>query len=78
MPFDSGQELESLIQKALARRILERAESYAISPVEWETLSALVEQPSRKEMAKQKPEEARHLYCCVQETGCLFRSQYIL
>ncbi len=56
-PFHSGQELETLIQKALARRILEGADSYAISPVEWETLSALVEQPSREEMAEE-PEEA--------------------
>ncbi|MFQ5852554.1 MAG: hypothetical protein ACE5JU_18490 [Candidatus Binatia bacterium] len=36
-PFHSGQELESLIQKALVRRILEGAESYAISPVEGES-----------------------------------------
>lgn len=57
MPFHSGQELETLIQKVLAQRILERAESYAISPVEWETLSALVEQPSY-EMAEQEPGEA--------------------
>lgn len=57
-PFHSGQELEILIQKALARRILEDAEIYAISPVEWETLSALVEQPSYKEMDKQGPEES--------------------
>jgi hypothetical protein len=56
--LDGGQELESLIQKALARRILEGAESYAISAVEWETLSALVEQPSYKGTAKQEPEEA--------------------
>ncbi len=51
--FRSGQDLEILIQKALARRILERAESYAISPVEWETLSALVEETSYEEA---KPE----------------------
>ena len=57
MSFHSGQELETLIQKVLAQRILERAESYAISPVEWETLSALVEQPSY-EMAEQEPGEA--------------------
>ena len=47
-----------LIQKALARRIVEGAEIYAISPIEWETLSALVEQPSRGEMDKREPEEA--------------------
>ena len=35
-----------------------QAESYAISPVDWETLSALVEQPSRKEMGKTEPDEA--------------------
>jgi hypothetical protein len=58
MPFRSGQELETLIQKALAQRILERAESYSISPVEWKTLSALVEQPSYKEMVEQEPGEA--------------------
>lgn len=58
VPFHSGQELETSIQKALAQRILERAESYAISPVEWETLSALVEQPSYKETVEQKPGEA--------------------
>jgi hypothetical protein len=57
-PFRSGQELESLIQKTLAQRILEGAESYAINPVEWETLSALVEQPSHEEMAKHEPREA--------------------
>jgi hypothetical protein len=57
-PFSNGQQLETLIQKALAQRILERAESYAISPVEWETLSALVEQSSPKETAEQEPIEA--------------------
>lgn len=57
-PFHSGQELESLIQRTLARRILEGAESYAISPVEWETLLVLVEQPSCKEMAEQELGEA--------------------
>lgn len=57
-PFHSGQELETLIQKALAQRILERAESYAISPVELETLLALMEQPSYKEMGEQEPGEA--------------------
>jgi hypothetical protein len=58
MPFHIGQDLETLIQRALAQRILKRAESYALSPVEWETLSALVEQPSHKEMGKTKPDEA--------------------
>lgn len=58
VPFHTGQELETLIQKALAQRILERAESYAISPVEWETLSALVEQPSYKEITEQESGEA--------------------
>jgi hypothetical protein len=57
-PFHSGQELELLIQKALARRILESAETYPISPVEWETLSALVEQPSYQEMAESELTEA--------------------
>lgn len=57
-PFHSGQELETLIQKALAQRILERAESYAISPAEWETLSALVEQEEYKDMADQELREA--------------------
>ncbi|MBL7183221.1 MAG: hypothetical protein ISS50_02095 [Anaerolineae bacterium] len=56
--FHSGQELETLIQKALAQRILEGAASYAISPVEWETLSALVEQPSPKETAELELVEA--------------------
>ena len=55
-PFRSGQELEALIQKALARRILEWAESYAISPVEWEALSALVEETSREETKPEHPE----------------------
>jgi hypothetical protein len=57
-PFHTGQELEALIQKALAQQILERADPYAISPVEWETLSALVEQPSHEKMAEQEPGEA--------------------
>jgi hypothetical protein len=57
-PFHIGQELETLIQKALAQRILERAQSYAISPVEWETLSALVEQPSHEKTVEQEPGEA--------------------
>jgi hypothetical protein len=57
-PFHSGQELELLIQKALAHRILEGAKTYPISPVEWETLSALVEQPSYQEMAEPEPTEA--------------------
>lgn len=54
--LDGGQELETLIQKALARRILERAESYALSPVEWETLTALVEQTSYEETEREHPE----------------------
>jgi len=58
-PFRSGQDLEILIQKALAQRILEQAERYAISPVEWETLSALVEQPGDKKIAEVTPAEAR-------------------
>ena len=55
-PFRNGQELEALIQKALARRILEHAESYAISPVEWETLSALVEETNYEETKPEHPE----------------------
>ena len=48
-PFGDPQELGILVQETLARRILDRAEAYGLSPVEWETLSALLE--------NQRPEE---------------------
>lgn len=42
-------ELRPLLQRALIERILEGAEGYGISPVDWETLSALLEELSRHE-----------------------------
>jgi hypothetical protein len=58
-PFGDPQELGILVQETLARRILDRAEAYGLSPVEWETLSALLE--------NQRPEEGQVLEEAVQE-----------
>lgn len=60
-PFGDPQELGVLVQEALARRILDRAEAYGLSPVEWETLSGFLE--------KQRQEEGRVSEEAVQEPG---------
>ena len=56
-PFGDTQELGVLVQETLARRILDRAEAYGLSPVEWETLSAFLEK-QRQEEGGRVPEEA--------------------
>jgi hypothetical protein len=58
-PFGGPQELGVLVQEALGQRILNRAEAYGLSPVEWETLSAFLE--------KQRQEEGRVPKEAVQE-----------
>jgi len=59
-PFSDPQEPGVLVQETLARWILDRAEAYGLSPVEWETLAAFRE--------KQRPEEVgRGLEEVVQE-----------
>ena len=55
-PFGDPQELGILVQEALAWRILDRAEVYRLSPVEWETLSALLEKQHQEKMGR-GPEE---------------------
>lgn len=55
--FQSKEELEILFQKALAQQILERAQAYALSPVEWETLSAFVQEGPVTEESRGEAEE---------------------
>ena len=62
-PFSDPQELGVLVQRALARWVLDRAEAYGLSPVEWETLSAFLEKQRLEEgqvpgEAGQKPQGA--------------------
>jgi hypothetical protein len=57
MPFGDPQELGVLVQETLARRILDRAEAYGLSPVEWEALSALLEKQRQGEEGR-VPKEA--------------------
>jgi hypothetical protein len=57
IPFGDSQELGVLVQGTLARRILDRAEAYSLSPIEWETLAAFLEK-QRPEEGERVPEEA--------------------
>ncbi len=56
-PFNSAQELGTLLQKALAQHILDRALEYKLSPVEYETLSAFLKELDREEKKEREPEE---------------------
>ena len=56
MPFGDPQELGVLVQETLAQRILDRAEAYSLSPVEWETLSTFLEKERQEGMGR-GPEE---------------------
>jgi len=51
------QELGVLVQETLAQRILDCAEAYGLSPVEWETLSAFLEKQCQQEEGGRIPEE---------------------
>ncbi|MFQ6057461.1 MAG: hypothetical protein ACE5MB_01100 [Anaerolineae bacterium] len=57
MPFASAQELGTLLQKVLAQHILDRALNYKLSPIEYETLSAFLEELNREEKGEQAPEQ---------------------
>jgi hypothetical protein len=57
IPFNDPRMLGVLVQETLAQRILDRAEAYGLSPVEWETLSALLEK-QRQEERSRFPREA--------------------
>jgi hypothetical protein len=58
-PFGDPQELGVLAQHTLARRILDRAEAYGLSPIEWETLSALLEKQHQEKMGRGPGERAQ-------------------
>lgn len=47
--FRSEDELGPLLQRALAEQILEGAQAYSISPVDWETLSAFLAEAKERE-----------------------------
>lgn len=51
-PFGDPQELGVLVQETLARWILDRGETYGLSPVEWETLSAFREKQRQEEVGR--------------------------
>lgn len=55
--FRSADELAFLLQEALAAHILENAQAYSISPVDWETLSALLEELGDQEALEREEKE---------------------
>jgi hypothetical protein len=58
-PFGDPQELGILAQHTLARWILDRAEAYGLSPIEWEALSALLEKQHQEKMGWGAEEEGQ-------------------
>jgi hypothetical protein len=55
--FRSEDELGPLLQKALAGQILEDAQVYGISPVDWETLSAFLAESKEQEGLEREAEQ---------------------
>jgi hypothetical protein len=60
--FRGADELEPLLQKALVEQILEEAQTYGISPIDWETLSALLADLEGREGPEREGEEVASGY----------------
>lgn len=55
--FGAEDELRPLLQRALIQQILERAETFGISPVDWETLSASLAELREQEQLEPEKEK---------------------
>ncbi len=60
--FRSQDELERLLQRGLAEQMLEGAQTYGISPVDWETLSALLTELNGQERLEKEGEGVSAAY----------------